>query len=521
MKNRKKAAALWAAACVSAVLSGGCGNNAENGEQVVAPREQEAGQMTVVSDTRADTASGNVAGQVRAPERYQAQVSSDTVSLTADAAVIIPDVKGIKTKKVTARVFTQADYDAVNRALLGGEKLWERDYAMLRESHGFYKEELDEKIAKLELELANGVDADAPYGGKPVSLKQQIAELKALREKAPTEEEAVSRGAIKEVPAVVAYDAALSATGENELYGNATVNGQDYFVQIDNNATEAVHSLLFLIEKTDGDGNYTPLSNTLPDLGELGDIMPRPGLENMSSLPEEVQTRAQEAVKQMGIGEFAFQGGAYYACWSADELDPDGTVYLAGIGYGMHFARIVDGIPVTYTFENGGLITEDDSYKWEQAVLQSAGGEAADAENAVIMWPYEEMTLIYNDDGFRTFEWKNPYTVEDLSEEYVFLLPFSDISDIFETMLLKKQADSFNNEGDTVDIQVDRAVLSYMRVREKGSVEGTLIPVWDFYGTKTFKNAAGEVELVNDNAFESLLTVNAMDGTVIDRWLGF
>ena len=106
------------------------------------------------------------------------------------------------------------------------------------------------------------------------------------------------------------------------------------------------------------------------------------------------------------------------------------------------------------------------------------------------------------------------------------MLPFSDISNIFEEMLLKKQADSFNNEGDTVEIQVDKVVLSYMRIRDKDAKEGTLIPVWDFFGTKTYRNAAGEVDLVVDNRYdgvlpESLMTINAMDGTIVDRWAGY
>ena len=181
----------------------------------------------------------------------------------------------------------------------------------------------------------------------------------------------------------------------------------------------------------------------------------------------------------------------------------------------------MDGIPITYTYEDGGVITGEDAEKWSQAM---ENGD--DYVSEVVYWPYEEMMLMYNNDGFHTFEWKNPYTIEDISGEYVFLLPFSDISNIFEEMLLKKQADNFNNEGDTVDIQVDEVVLSYMRVREKGSLEGTLIPVWDFFGTKTYKNAAGEVDLVLDRVYdgvlpESMMTINAMDGTIVDRRLGY
>ena len=425
--------------------------------------------MTVVSDTRVNASAGAVAEQVQAPEVYRTEVSSDTVRLTAEAEVVIPDVAGIKTKKVIPRVFTQEDYDAVNRVLLDSGTLWEYQW----------------------------------------------------NEALPPKE-----WPVVELPAIVSYDEALSEARENELYGNVTVDGQTYFVEIDNNATAVTNRLLFLVDKTDGDGNYLSFSNSRPDLEQLDDITPKPGLENMNIPPEEVQAKAEEAIKQMGIGEYAVQGGGYFACWSADEAEPNAPTYLAGLGYGVHFARVVEGIPVTYTYEDGGQITDDDAEKYEQAILQKAKGEEVDVENAVIMWPFEELMLIYNNEGFRTFEWRNPYTIEDLSEDYVFLLPFSDISDIFEEMLLKRHADSFNNEGDTVDIQVNKVVLSYMRIREKGSMEGTLIPVWDFFGTKTYKNAAGEVDLVLDRVYdgvmpESMMTINAMDGTVIHRGIGY
>ena len=59
--------------------------------------------------------------------------------------------------------------------------------------------------------------------------------------------------------------------------------------------------------------------------------------------------------------------------------------------------------------------------------------------------------------------------------------------------------------------------LGYARVREAGAdVEGTLVPVWDFYGSKTYRNDAGEVSFVNRFDFDSLMTINAMDGTIVE-----
>ena len=527
----KKTAAAFLAAGMCLGTVSGCGKGAESQEDAVALKEQNGEQSSGQMTANGAATSENVAEQVQAPEIYQAKVNGDAVTITIDAVVTIPDVPGIKLKKVTARTFTQEDYDAVNSALLEGERLWDRDFEAMQECHGFFREELDERIAELEEKITqDGLDGDSTYNSKGITLNEQIEEYKSLREHAVSEEEAVANGWIKEIPAIVTYDEALSETRENELYGFVTVNGQDYSLEIDNNASAAEHRVVFMINKQDGDGNYLSFSNSLPDWNNLpeymGDIQLKPGFENMNTPSEEVCMKASQAIGQMGLDEYAVQGGGYFACWSADEYVMNieayrASTYLAGIGYGVHIVRVVDGIPITYTYEDGGSLAGEDGEKWLQAMENKE-----DYVPEVVYWPYEEMMLIYNNGGFRTFEWKNPYTIEDMSEEYVFLLPFSDISNIFEEMLLKKQADAFNNEGDTVDIQVDKVVLSYMRVRDKGSLEGTLIPVWDFFGTKTFKNAAGEVDLIVDRVYdgampESLMTINAMDGTIVDRSSGY
>lgn len=290
---------------------------------------------------------------------------------------------------------------------------------------------------------------------------------------------------------------------DNHLYGTVTADGQDYCVQIDNHSTTEINNMYFNIYKMDRDGNrnYLEFSYEKPDLENLDDIMEgikvKPGLENMDIPAKEVEAKAEDAIKEMGIGEYALQRGQYFASWKEDDAGADAPMYLAGIGYGVYFARIVDGIPVIHTLQNGSM-----DY----------------GEEPMSIWYYESLQLVYNNEGLGKFEWRDPYTVEDLSADYVFLMPFSDISDIFEEILLKTEKDNFMNEGDSVDIQVKQVCLGYMRVREKGAMEGTLIPVWDFFGVKSYTNAAGEVYYVNSSADESLLTLNAMDGTVINRW---
>lgn len=216
---------------------------------------------------------------------------------------------------------------------------------------------------------------------------------------------------------------------------------------------------------------------------------------------DEILAQAEDLIKQMGIGEYTIQGGEYLANYKIGEM---GKNEYDQFVYGAHIVRVEDGVPVTYTHADGGSIS----------------GDLPDGASQ-IWWPYEEMTLVYDEEGLVSFLWRDPYEVKALSSDYVFLMPFSDIQNIFEEMIVKKKKDAFNGEGESFEITVDEVRLGYMRVREMDSVEGTLIPVWDFFGTETWRDADGREYYSRDNDYISLLTINAMDGTVLDRELGF
>lgn len=58
-----------------------------------------------------------------------------------------------------------------------------------------------------------------------------------------------------------------------------------------------------------------------------------------------------------------------------------------------------------------------------------------------------------------------------------------------------------------------------MRVFEQGSAEnGLLIPVWNFYGTRQRTFTDGETD---ETIPGIMLSINAVDGSIIDRALGY
>lgn len=483
--NGKKRPAVLSAAVVMAVsMLTACGDSMQTEEELVVPREQAEEQSESGETTDSAAGSGSVAGQVQAPEKYQWEMTTDDVSVTADASVVIPDVDGIRTKKVTGRPFTQEDYDKVSQTLLGGGTLWDR-------SGGPTVSELEEQIERMEALKQNGVRGDEPYAGKEETLDEQIAVYREAAKTAPEEP------VIQEIPAIVDYDATLPAGEGNQLYGQVTVDDKDYWVYLDNSLlTGEIRRAVFSVEGNDYNGSWIWLMEDIAQTGEREDAF---GAElsaafgGMQLQPEEAREEAAKMLKQMELEEYTPSGGEYCYMISATE---EGENSVKHVGYAVHCTREEDSVPVTYTHENGVM-----------------------PEGTLMWWPPEEIRFVYTDSGFAGFEWINPWQVEELSAEAVFLMPFAEIRDIFQEMIFKINLDGFSEAGDKVEIRVDEVRLGYMRIQETGEEDmiGTLVPVWDFFGSRSCRNAAGEVKYVTDNAYESLLTVNAMDGTIIER----
>lgn len=506
-KKTGKISFYLAAMGICAAALSGCGNSVQTEEELVIPKAEGTEEQTGIEegsveafgegkngqgqDGQVQEPADNVAAQVQAPERYRTEIQDGNIVLRADAEFEIPDVPGIKMKKVEARFFTQADYDTVNAVLLDGGKLWDRDYEAMSETQGFTVEELNKRIEMLEAEKANGVDGDAPYGDTDRTLNQQLEEAKAMLDAA--EANGIAEVAvIKELPAVV-EEGGTSGADWNQLDGFVTARGRDYSVYMLNHMDKTWRWVRF----SAADDGYLYYGDSFFSEDEMKEAEER--IAGVQIRPEEAVAKAEEALAQMGMTDFVVQGGEYFASYNPVGPEKEGKTEVDRIAYGIHAIRIVDGVPVSYTRQNGNTMPGDET----------------------VGWPFEEMLFIYDEEGLASFDWSAPYEIGDLSSDYVFLLPFSEIRNIFEQMTIKKEKDGFIEEGSSLEINIDRVSLSYMRVREKNSTEGTLIPVWDFFGTRTYLGSGGEVLDIRRSAYESILTINAMDGTVIDRWYGY
>lgn len=503
----------WLIGCLALVLSGtlavGCSHFVETEEEMITLKEEDGGSReggTSAGKNEGKTSAGGsgvlgeIAEQVQAPDHYTADFSDGGVYVKVDAPVVIPKGEGFKTYRVKARPFEQEDYERVSHVLLKDAELWKRDVEAMASTNGMTLGEIEQRMEQLTEVMASakalGPEAvkfqEAKFGRSFEELEKEIKTLDGMRGIASEEPVNV------EVPALVTVDAGDAQEKSRQdgwLSANATVDGKDFWVSVDNVVREDWRWNTFQIIKQEEETGYFQNYYSFAGLTDAQK-------EGAAFSIEEIRAKAVEDAAAMGFTDFVPSGEEYYAIYGNEEEYDSIQDAVWKIGYGIHFTRSFDGIPVTYTFEAGTTLEEG----WN------------------VVWPYENLTLIYDEDGIANFVWGNPYEVEKVSDEYSFLLPFAEIQNIFEEMILKKYQDWIENIDDDIkiDLGINEVRLGYMRVREKETAkEATMIPVWDFLGEQKITYGGEESAYDEGSVFNSRITINALDGTIIDRTFGY
>ena len=138
----------------------------------------------------------------------------------------------------------------------------------------------------------------------------------------------------------------------------------------------------------------------------------------------------------------------------------------------------------------------------------------------------EQIEVILGDDGLARLYWGAPYEAGERVASNVQLLSFQEIQEIFMAQM-KRFGKGFSSaateENASYEIEVKEIKLGYMVMRDKDKEGGFLsIPVWDFIGTsKMTRGEAIEIHPFRENGDYSILTINAIDGAIVNRNIGY
>ena len=153
-------------------------------------------------------------------------------------------------------------------------------------------------------------------------------------------------------------------------------------------------------------------------------------------------------------------------------------------------------------------------------------GSDSAAEKAGVSYSYpalkERLFAEIRNGELIILEWIDPIEVLSVENENVSLLSFDEIMKIFEKQIFM----NIYLDGGERTVVVTDVFFSYRCVPKRDSDQYYLLPVWDFVGYDTiFERDKGIADTLYRGSGkiykESLLTVNAIDGSILNEFLGY
>ncbi len=481
---------------------------------VVAEKDSERMLAEAQKDTATASSSNSLSEQYGIPETYQfeTQGADGLLNIKVDAQVIVSDGDRMPIYRVKAAEFSQDTVYAFFEALCGDAEMW-------IDSGQKTKEEIQQQIVNIkkritELEADPGDLSEELAEQELAMARETLASLEAQLETAPdTIVEEHSDGTLREIsseqhsgpvpgtaleegveePAETPSTETITYTGLTayERY-NQGINGQGRYFNIINDINPTMHYSDF---RNQSAGVNFSSSGSIPIIEDTDvdvEILSKVGLK-----PSEARQMVQDLLDKTGSGMVVDsiyiqndeQKGNY------EEAARPAERYA----YKVYCVRTVDGFPCSYV----------------------SGGSRPENDATAPTWHYECLDFMVNGDGIFDMMWMCPIGVAETVNEDAQLKPFSDIQEIFEKMMLVKYEAQAEYGGTEYSFEINRVTLSLHRIVEQNSNEsGLLVPAWNFYGKLT-KLSEGNPYGATEEIGISFMTINAIDGSIIDTSKGY
>lgn len=429
---------------------------------------QEKGNLdSVISENTVDKNDNDKNQNVTEQEQkvvFQVTAAKDKFKVKVDATAIVPKVKNIPVVNVVRNDFSQEDIKNLCRVFFGDHDIYrERAYDEMS------KAELQKVIDDLKNKAADAAsnpnpDKESEIYSKPNYLKS----LEALLKKAP---ETVDVSPITDFKykqdQSLENSKSFSAKGES-IYGEeGTINFY---------TSDYASSCQFDRSKEGANGYYASETNYIAEHGNT------PNFDNICNYSrEEAQQLSNEILEQLKISDK--YGLSYMENAAFIQYGSGGSNVKNYSGYLLHYTRKYDGINENY-----------DVYD---------GSDSIEEVNS-LPYSYEKISFLVDDSGVVQFEWNSPMKVDKIQATNVKTLPLKKIEESF-----KKQIPiTFASTSKETTVEVSEIRFGYMRVKNVNQPNlFTLIPVWDFISDMYGRT--------------SLMTINAIDGSILDRRYGY
>lgn len=404
-------------------------------------------------------------------EVWQEHFSSkdNTVNIVLDAEIIMPEETKLSVVSCTPHFFTQKEVNQAVKVLFGDAPLFDNSLS----DKDWLESEIISKKADLEYLKRNGEYPITERDSEErlvLNVEEEIAWLENFIAELEIDYQAAS----------VTSSSGVEIELKKNDHGGESINVRDdqtpprefYAVNYKDVNDSAIEYRVT--------GNPISLGAPLEDSEQIDIVTAREDAEKM----------ALETAAACGVPECKII--------STSKIQVDSRP-----SYLFTMARLIGGIPSIPIFSHDGSLA-----------LGTDGKEYREP------WRQENIQVVINDEGVVGFRWEYPAEIQSLLNENVAIKSLEEIKETAKKQLqISQTVDQFDPaQKDGKTVQINKVVLNMMRIAEKDSIDQYYyLPVWDFLGSVATPAAAETMEAGE----RSFITVNAIDGSIIDRGLGY
>ena len=506
-----KAISIIVAVLATAMLFSGCQTTPD--EPVVVGKDMEQMLEKAQDETpqRDESLGGSaLSDRLNVPEVYQVadEYYDGRLSLHANAQIQLPEANQIPSVRVSAGEFDQDRVNALYDVLVEGTQMYTR-------SDELTKAQLEKQILSRK-EYIERIKSGDSFGDESPDLELEENKLKELEAAYQTAPETIVS---------VAADATLQASKNGGTAVNLTgedAKGNVITFSVDNPEDDTQSSFNFYRVASSSEkewivfGPYDITEDTLSDgtsklLGISLDEAKAAAIQFFANIGEDT----------VGIGDMRI-------CYQVPVdffFTPTASEEFYRLSEEAQIAKIEESAALAYVEFTCYRLVNDVPVSSQHIDFQTGVSEGDEVPQYMKEWAYEEIILGVSARGIETVTWNSPLDILETITDHTNLMSFEQIDEIFRQMFKVKYSELLGSSIQSGGIlnssyEVTDVRLTLRRIREQNSTEtGYLIPVWDFYG-KYSVEYNGEPEQTFEEK-EPLLTINAIDGSVIDLANGY
>lgn len=411
--------------------------------------------------------------------------------VTIDAKVTLPDTNVFPMQKIKPYEITNDDVDKFVNIFLGQQPLYEVNQEMTKEEIEQRLIYLKEELAKMDVYIQDEMSTEKDV------FRTQIADLESQYNAAKNQADIQ--------PKVTKAHFSKTPYGDSAGKGYAELdNGKGVIVEAFK--TPSLKTSMVAIKhfnKLDSIFYEGLKGNVALDL-ELSDPGSTQNIPNGKTTFEQARAQADKILLDLKLENFVLD---YEGHVSEHLLQIEGFPVEEEKFYHFTYTKTYGGIPAIYIMPDiSSLDLNDDTIYAES-------------------FPDETLQIIIDKDGnIKYAAWMCPGVSVGTMADNVQLLPFNEIMDKFKSHAKSIGIWNYSPEIINKDVDIYEIRLSMFKSALKGNPnEYITIPVWNFFCKQhTFIQYNGDEYDDEEGEFrQSLVTINAIDGSVINRSIGY